>query len=90
MSLTSEILKYQGGVLKLAMEDEVKKYLEEKGISQSFVSRRTGIPLPKLNLALNGHRRMTFPEYELVCGALEVNTDRFLKPRKPEELAGKG
>lgn len=68
----------------MAMEDEVKKYLDEKGISQTFVSRKTGIPLPKLNMALNGHRKMTFPEYELVCGALEVNTDKFLKPRLPE------
>lgn len=85
MKPTSERLKFGGGELKLAMEDEVKKYLDEKGISQTFVSRRTGIPLPKLNMALNGHRKMTFPEYELVCGALEVNTDKFLKPRLPDE-----
>ncbi len=70
----------------MAMENEVKKYLDEKGISQTYVSKKTGIPLPKLNMALNGHRRMTFLEYELVCGALEVNTDKFLKPRMPERM----
>ena len=85
INTTSEKPKFKEVKLKLAMEDEVKKYLDERGISQTFVSRRTGIPLPKLNLALNGHRKMTFSEYELVCGALEVNNDKFLKHRLPEE-----
>ena len=66
------------------METKIKKYLEEHGISQSFVSKMTGIPLPKLNLSLNGHRKLTFSEYELICGALKVNTDKFLTPRLPE------
>ena len=64
---------------------EIKEYLKEKGISQAFVSKKTGIPLPKLNLALNGNRRLTLEEYTLICGALGVNTDRFLKPRLPDE-----
>lgn len=64
---------------------EIKEYLEEKGISQTFISKKTGIPLPKLNLALNGNRRLTLEEYTLICGVLEVNTDRFLKPRMPDK-----
>ena len=46
-----------------------------------------GIELPKLNLALNGKRRFTFEEYTIICGVLKVNTDKFLKPRLPEEKA---
>lgn len=64
---------------------EIKEYLEEKGISQTFVSKKTGIPLPKLNLTLNGKRRLTLEEYTLICGVLEVNTDYFLKPRMPDK-----
>lgn len=63
---------------------KIKKYLEENGISQTFLSRKTGIELPKLNLALNGNRRFTFSEYECVCWALGVNTDKFLQPRMPK------
>ena len=69
----------------MRMEEEMKKYLEENGISQTFISKKTGIELPKLNMSLNGHRRFTFPEYELICGALNVNTDKFLKPRLPDQ-----
>ncbi len=64
---------------------KIKKYLEDNGVSQTFISKKTGIELPKLNLALNGNRRFTFSEYELICGALNVNTDKFLKPRMPDE-----
>lgn len=62
----------------------IKDYLENKGISQRFVSRRTGIDPAKLSLALNGNRKLTLEEYSLICGALGVNTDCFLKPRLPE------
>lgn len=60
---------------------KIKKYLEESGISQSYICRRTGISQPKLNLALNGKRRLTFDEYSLICGALGVSTARFIEPR---------
>lgn len=67
----------------MKMEERIKEYLEENGITQTFISKKTGIELPKLNLSLNGNRRMTFPEYELICGALKVDTNKFLHPRLP-------
>lgn len=67
---------------------EIKKYLEENGITQAFISRKTRIDPSKLSLALNGERKLTFDEYALICGVLGVNTDKFLKPRLPEENTG--
>lgn len=64
---------------------EIKKYLEENGITQAFISRKTGIEPSKLSLALNGERRFTFEEYSIICGVLGVNTDKFLKPKLPDE-----
>lgn len=66
---------------------KIKNYLDENGISQVHLSKKTGIPSPKLNLALNGKRRMTFEEYELICGALGVEASFFLKARTPSEAA---
>lgn len=63
---------------------KLKKYLEANGITQAHISRETGIDPIKLNLALNGKRRLTFYEYSMICGALELNTDVFLKPRRPD------
>ena len=64
---------------------KIKKYLEDHGISQTYVSKKTGIERPKLNLALNGNRRLTFAEYEKICYVIGVNTDKFLRPRMPEK-----
>ena len=36
---------------------EIKKYLEENGISLTFVSKKTGIPLASLSLSLAGKER---------------------------------
>lgn len=60
---------------------KIKQYLEENGISQVYISRKTHIPSVKLNLSLNGKRRLTFDEYAAICGVLNVNTDKFLKAR---------
>ena len=61
----------------------IKKYLEEIGMSQAFLSRRTEIASPKLNLALNGSRKLSLDEYAVICGVLGVDTNFFLKPRLP-------
>lgn len=62
---------------------KIKDYLEKNGISQIHLSKKTGIPVAKLNLSLNGKRKMTFREYELICGALGVEAGFFLRARKP-------
>lgn len=64
---------------------KIKKYLDDNGISQTFLSKKAKIDLPKLNLALNGNRKLTFEEYEKICWAIGVGTDKFLKPKMPEE-----
>ncbi len=65
--------------------NDIKEFLRSNGISQTFVSKKTGIALPKLNMALNENRKLTLEEYALICGVLEVDTNRFLKPRIPDE-----
>ena len=69
----------------MCVGQKIKTYLQDHGISQTFISNKTGIEMPKLNLALNGNRKMTFGEYELICGALGVGTDRFLTPKTVED-----
>ena len=64
----------------------IRAYIDEHGITQQFLVRKTGINAQKINLSLNGHRRIPFDEYELICGALGVGVDQFLTPRKLEEV----
>ncbi len=57
---------------------KIKKYLVEKGITQSFVSKKTGIKQTSLNAALNGNRNLTATEYFEICKALELPLDFFV------------
>jgi len=67
----------------VSVGEKIKAYLKEKGISQKWLALETCISPAKLNLALNGHRRLTFEEFEYICYALNVPTSTFLEPKKP-------
>jgi hypothetical protein len=75
----------KGGTLNLEVGMKIKEYLDTNGISQAHVGREADINLVKLNMALNGKRRMTFDEYSAICYVLGLNTDYFLKPRMPDK-----
>lgn len=62
---------------------KIKDYLESKGMSQVFLSTKSGIPPAKLNLALNGKRKLSLPEYQAICWALGTNIDAFIEPKPP-------
>lgn len=62
--------------------EAIRQYLKENRYTQLSISKETGITPDKLSASLNGKRRFTFTEYSLICGALGVNTDKFVKPKK--------
>lgn len=62
---------------------DIKKYLEENGIKQTFVSEKTGIPTPILNMMLNDNRKIEANEYMKICDAIGVPLEQF-KPRMPD------
>ena len=66
---------------------KIKAYLDEIGLSQIELSKKTNIPPPKLNLSLSSKRRMTFEEYQVICWALGVGVDTFMNPRPPEGVS---
>ena len=68
----------------MCVGEKIKQYLKENGITQTELSIDTKIPLPKLNLSLSGKRILKLEEYEIICGVLGVNVDKFLAPRLPE------
>lgn len=61
---------------------DIKKYLEENGIKQTFVSKKTGIPEPILCMMLNDNRKIEANEYMMICDAIGVPLEQF-KPRLP-------
>lgn len=74
-------------MIKIKTNLEIKKYLKEIGMTQIYLSKKAKIPAPKLNLALNGERKLTLEEYASICWAFGVSKDKFLKPMMPEKDA---
>ena len=66
---------------------KIKKFIDERNISQIWLSQKTNISPPKLNLSLSGRRRMTFNEYQVICWALGVGVEEFMAPRPPEGVS---
>ena len=54
---------------------KIKSYLENNGITQTFVANKTGIPVQKLNLSLNGNRRLDFDEKNLRPGSMQSKSE---------------
>ncbi len=81
------LLHMAGGKREKAMstEKQIKEYLLQRGISQTHIAKAIGMAEPVLSMALNEKRKLTLNEYALICGALNVNTDFFLKPQFPDK-----
>lgn len=63
---------------------KIKAFIDDRKISQTDLSAKTGIPKSKLCLSLSGKRRLTFVEYQVICWALGVGVDKFMEPRPPK------
>lgn len=58
---------------------KIKQYLEENGITQAFLERKTGIRHDKLSRLLNGKRKMSLEELGKISQALNVPVEFFLE-----------
>ena len=63
----------------MSVGKQIKLYLIDKKISQSWVSEQAKIALPKLNASLNGKRKLDVEEFASIIGVLNEDANRFLK-----------
>ena len=68
----------------MTIGENIKAYLVEKGIKQTFVARQSGIPDSTISEILNKGRRIDILEYWKICTALSVPLEYFL----PSESQG--
>lgn len=58
---------------------KIKKYMDNKGIKQTFLAEKTGMSLQAINTILNGNRKIEATEYYDICNALDKPLDFFFK-----------
>lgn len=63
---------------------DIKVYLVKKGLKQSHIAKKAGIPEPIFCMILNDKRRIEVNEYMRICDAIGVPLEQF-KPRMPDK-----
>ena len=64
--------------MKMTVNEKIKKYLEEHGITQTFIEKKTGLSQDKVSKLLNGKRKVSAEELGLIASALNVDANIFL------------
>lgn len=66
---------------KMKIHEKIKKYMDENGIKQKYISDNSNIPENTLSMILNGKRKLYADEMVEIFKALGVdaNTILFLK-----------
>lgn len=67
---------------------KIKKYLEENGIKQKFLSDKTGIPENTLSMMLNGSRKIDADELVKIVISLNLDANYFIKNISNKEQEG--
>ena len=62
----------------MKVHEIIKKYIEEKGIKQNYICEKTGIAENTLSIILNGKRKLSADEFELIIKALEIDPNEIL------------
>lgn len=60
----------------------LRKYFKERKISQYEIERKTGIARCKINLSLNGKRKLTADELINIAISFEINLENIKKEIK--------
>lgn len=57
----------------------IKAYIDERGIKQSFIAEKTGISNSVLSKMLSGDYTITATNYYNICKALDVPMEKFFE-----------
>ena len=63
----------------MSVGKQIRLYLNEKGITQTWLSEQAKIALPKLNASLKGKRKLSAEEFSSIIKVLNEDANRFLK-----------
>ena len=74
MELTSRYLKSDGGE-KMRIYERIKKYLDDNGIKQNEIAKRSNIPENTFSMILNGKRKLEADEALSILKALGVDAN---------------
>lgn len=85
MKITSRYVKFrlERGE-KMKVYEKIKKYMDDNGIKQKYISDNSNIPENTLSMILNGKRKLYADELVEILKALNVDADAILFLKETE------
>lgn len=65
--------------------ENLKHYLDKKGIKYTYIAKKTNISMNLLSPTLNGKRKLTAEEFFLICEAINEPLEKFLDKNYKKE-----
>ena len=65
----------------MAVAERLKQLVEDKGVTYSFISTRTGIPVDAISKSLLGKRRLPADELVNICNAVGIELNELQPAR---------
>ncbi|MCR5112712.1 MAG: helix-turn-helix domain-containing protein [Acholeplasmatales bacterium] len=62
----------------MSVNEKIKQYIEDHGITQKFLCDKTGISIVTMSKIINSNRKVTGEELILIAKALDVSANIFL------------
>lgn len=63
----------------MSVQSRISAYIKRMGITQTSISQKTGIRVDTMSALMNGKRKMSADEYELICKAIEKTPNDFIE-----------
>lgn len=63
----------------MSIGKQIRIYLADNGISQTWLSEQARIALPKLNASLNDRRKLNVEEFSTIINILNEDANKFLE-----------
>lgn len=74
----------------MAVAERLKQLVDNKGVTYSFISSRTGIPVDAISKSFLGKRRLPADELVNICNVVGIELNE-LQPALPSQMqAGQG
>lgn len=64
---------------KFKVNENVRNYLKSRGISQTHLAAKMGMPISTINKMLKNNREISVDELKNIADVLEVNTNIFFE-----------
>ena len=61
----------------MSVRDNIRKYIQDKGLTQAVMARRAGLTPTKLSMALQNKRKLDVDEFIRLCEAMGVSMEEM-------------